>query len=191
MSETAQSIHQEVSGTKYCHDPLVPASEFASALLPTTTVPDSKYIPLAEHGARRAMNSRGTIENHERGILGEYAVADFFGVSDVVDTSLYENGDPGFDLQMGPWTIDVKTAGPCFDQPSLMVNATKNLSADFYVLTQQLSQQHYRIIGYAPSSRVAMAPVRQIGPHPADEVYVLDQYKLNPLHASASDIFAP
>lgn len=168
---------------------LIPASTLPETAFPTVTIPDNRYAPLTEHGARRAKGSHGTIQNHERGILGEFAAADFFGVPNRVDTQVYEFGDPGYDFEIGGWRVDVKTANPRWQRPSLMVDAKKELTADFYVLVHQLAQQCYRVIGYASAAMVARAPTRQIGLHPAKEVRMVEQDRLIPLPTSVSGTF--
>ena len=168
---------------------LIPASVLPETAFLTDKIPDNRYAPLAEHGARRAKDSYGTIENHERGILGEFAAAKFFGVPDRVDTQVYEYGDPGYDFEIGGWRVDVKTAKSQHQRPSLMVDATKELTADFYVLVHQLAQQCYRVIGYAPASVVAQAPVRNIGTHMAQHVREVEQDRLTPLTTALSDVF--
>jgi hypothetical protein len=168
---------------------LIPASTLPETAFPTIRIPDTQYVPLAEHGARRAKNSYGTIQNHERGILGEFAAADFFGVPNQVDTQVYEFGDPGYDFEIGGWRVDVKTANARWQRPSLMVDAKTELTADFYVLVHQLAQQCYRMIGYASAAMVARVPTRTIGLHSSEEVRVVEQDRLIPLPMSVSGTF--
>jgi hypothetical protein len=140
--------------------PLVSAGAVAPTDHPLVTVEDERRLPLEEYGTRRAASSRGSIEHHVRGILGEFAVAKYLGIPDQVDTEIYDDGDPGYDLRYRNQTIDVKTAGPQAQTPELWVNANRPLEADVYVLAQELNAGFYRLIGYAPRSQVARARER-------------------------------
>jgi hypothetical protein len=124
---------------------------------PIVKIPRNKRIPLTEHAARRAADGRGTFENHETGILGEWAVGRLLGIENRLDTDVYEYGDDGVDLRYRGRTIDVKTVGPRASDPELWVDVTRPLHADYYVLVQQLSTARLRIIGYAPRKTVANA----------------------------------
>lgn len=169
------------NGTDHCHAPLVSTAAIPDTAAPTVTIPDNRYGPLTDHGARRAVDTPGTIERHERGILGEFAAAKLFGVPDRVDTTIYEYGDPGYDFTLGGWTVDVKTAHTRHNTPALMVDAETDVTADFYVLVHQLSQRCYRILGYAPGAVVAEAPVRRLSVHRADRMRVVEQDRLFPV----------
>lgn len=163
-------------------DPLVPVSEMPKAVQPTVEIPDAKRIPLSELGTERAKGVPGTIENHIRGILGEFAVAKFFGVPEKLDDEIYEHGDSGFDLQIDGKTIDVKTVDSRANNPGLMIDARRQIKADYYVLTQELNASTFRIIGYAPASVVKNANVRsfQLEGY-AKRLRVVEQYDLFPI----------
>ena len=184
-----QHSTNEQSSTNHCYLPIISAAAFPTATLPTVTVPDRRYQPLCANGAQRAMNHHGTVECHERGILGEYSFGKLVGVPDQVDTEIYEYGDPGYDFDLPVGTIDVKTARPQWDQPSLLVDASKALTADYFVLVHQLSQRCYRVIGYAPAAAVIRAPVRRISLHSANKVRMVDQQYLWPFTPSVVDAF--
>lgn len=169
--------------------PLVPVSSLPKRTFHVESIPDNRYIPLAEHGADRARGSYGTEKNHQCGVFGEFAVAQFFGVPDQVDTQIYEFGDPGHDLKIGGWYIDVKTTSQYNNRPSLMVDAKKEPTADFYVLVHQLAERCYRVLGYAPRQTVANAPTLPVGEHRAKEVRVVDQDNLVPLLPTLSGVF--
>lgn len=169
--------------------PLIAVSDLPETELPTVRIPENQFPLVAKHGARRARDSPGSIENHERGALGEYGAAKFLGTPERFDNAIYEYGDPGYDFEISGWKIDVKTANPRFQKPSLMVDANKELTADFYVLVHQLAQRCYRVIGYASAAMVAQASPRTIRPHPATEVRVVEQDRLFPLPSSVSGIF--
>lgn len=128
----------------------------------TVKIEPEKVHALSLHAHERAKNSPGTISQHEQGLLGEYALARHLGVPDAVDTNIYKNGDPGYDLDIESGTIDVKTAGKRWNNPELFVRVHKRLVADFYVLVQQLNRQMYQIIGWVPRKTVREAPVRRI-----------------------------
>lgn len=188
-ADTAAESRDCIPFTELYNGPLVSVADLSETAFPSVTVPDNRYGPLCEHGARRAMNCAGTIENHERGILGEYAAAELFGVPDEVDTELYENGDPGYDLEEGDVTVDVKTVGPQTNNPLLMLNVEREVTADIYVVVQQQAQRHYRMIGYAPASVVADAPVRLLTGWEGEKVRVVEQDRLVPLTAGMVDAF--
>lgn len=159
--------------------PLIPVAETPDTAKHTVDIPDEVRIPLSELGTERATDSPGSIKHHIRGICGEYAVAKFFGIEEQVDTEIYEYGDPGWDLTYRDNTIDVKTVGPRANNPCLMVNDRKPISADFYVLVQELSSRSYRLIGYAPACMVKTAPVRRIRYEGyADRVKAVEQVDL-------------
>lgn len=172
----------------HCQTPLITVSDLPPTAFPTVMIPDNRYSPLCEHGARRAMDSPGTIENHERGILGEYAFGMVFGIADQVDTTIYEFGDPGYDFELFGQTIDVKTAKPQCTQPSLMVSASKDIVADYYVLVHQLHQRSYRILGSASAAIVDNAPIRRIGTHSPNDVRVVSQDCLSPITSSIANM---
>lgn len=171
--------------------PLIPASALPERAFHVESIPDNRYLPLAEHGTQRARGSLGSEENHRCGVFGEFAAARFFGLSaDDVDTQVYEYGDPGYDFEVRGYRIDVKTTKQYYSRPSLMVDAEKELVADFYMLVHQLAERCYRIIGYASRQAVANARTRYVGEYSPREVRVIDQDGLIPLPASLSGIFS-
>lgn len=166
-------------------EPLVPVSRLEASELPVVTVPQSKVEALSIVGAKRAKSGRGTIRNHELGILGEYAVAKHLGVPDRVNTEILDGGDPGYDLMYRGRRVDVKTAGPKENNPSLRVGAHRELRADFFVLAHQLNRTNYRIIGYAPRLLVKRSPIftfsrsrRHWPDRYGDQVYMVEQDSL-------------
>jgi hypothetical protein len=171
--------------------PIIPASALPERAFHVESIPDNHFWALAEHGTQRAQDSYGSKENHRCGVFGEFAAARFFGLSakDGVDTQIYEYGDPGYDFKVRGSRVDVKTTTQYYSRPSLMVDAGKELVADFYVLVHQLAERCYRIIGYAPRQTVANARTRSIGEYPPREVRVIDQDGLIPLPASLSGVF--
>lgn len=183
--------HQSTSGTAASpvRQPLVPVSALPKGTFQVEHIPDRRYIPLAEHGTDRSRGSPGTESRHQCGVFGEFAVAQFLGMPLAVDTQIYELGDPGYDLDIAGRRIDVKTTRQSNTRPSLMVDAKTELTADFYVLVQQLDERCYRILGYAPRQVVASAPTRSVGKHRAKKVREVDQDTLIPLPASFSDVY--
>lgn len=163
-------------------DPLVSVSEMPKSSQPIVEIPDTKRIPLSQLGTERARGGPGSIEDHIRGIMGEFAVAKFFGVPDKVDDEIYEYGDPGYDLEIDGNTIDVKTVAPRANNPCLMVDENMDVVADYYILVQELNANVYRIIGYAPSNIVEHADVRRLNLDGyAERVKTVDQYDLFPI----------
>lgn len=138
-------------------NPLISVSDIPKTAQPTIEIQDSKRIPLSNLGSRRAKDSHGTIENHIRGICGEFAVAKYLGIPESLDTEIYEDGDLGWDLERNNKKIDVKTVGPHVNNPKLLISARAQIKADYYVLVQELNAHNYRIIGYAPSETVLNA----------------------------------
>lgn len=169
-------------------EPLVPVSELDQSELPLVEIEPSRVEALYIMGASRAKDSRGTIENHVRGVRGEYAVAKHLRVPDEFDEEIYEEGDPGFDLTYRGWRIDVKTVGPQVNNPSLPVPTHGNLVADYYILVHQLNRQYYRIVGCASRPEVRHSPTftfsrsRSLWPDRyGDEVYLVEQNRLSPI----------
>lgn len=162
--------------------PLISVSDIEEDLRVVVNIPDEKRIPLSEIGTKRAKDSPGTIQDHIRGILGEFAVAKHLGVPDKVDTEIYDDGDEGYDLQFNNKTIDVKTLGPQWNRPRLIVPVYQGIQADYYVLVQEISSTTYEIIGYAPAAVVADSKVEQIpGARIGTRGYTVEQYKLTPI----------
>ncbi|WP_142856386.1 hypothetical protein [Salinigranum halophilum] len=168
--------------------PLVPVSELDAAELPVVRLEPGRVEALAELGAMRARDGRGTIPNHERGALGEYAVSKHLGVTGEFDTEIYEGGDPGFDLRYRGMRVDVKTVGPRVNSPRLHVSTHGELTADYYILVQQLNRREYRVFGCAPrpvvrrSSTFRFSRSRRLWPDRyGDEVYVVEQDRLSPI----------
>ena len=187
------STPQNSGGTEpdfnHNHTPLISALTVSDTALPTVTIPDCRYTPLCKQGARRAVDTPGTIEDHMRGILGEFAAAKFFGVPERLDTEIYEYGDPGHDFRVAGKTVDVKTAQPRWEQPSLVVDANKDLVADVYLLVHEVATKCYQIIGYAPSAVVARAPVRSLSRVPWDQIRMVDQDRLFPVTQAGNSVF--
>lgn len=169
-------------------EPLVPVSRLDKSELPVVTISQSKVEALSIVGAKRAKNSRGSIRNHELGILGEYAVAEHLDVPDRINTEILDDGDPGYYFIYRGRRVDIKTTGPKENNPSLRVGAHGELSADFYVLVQQLNRTNYRIIGYAPRLLVMQSEIftfsRSKWHWPdryGDQVYMIEQDSLRPI----------
>lgn len=168
--------------------PLVPVSELDISTLPIVSIAPSRLKALSIVGAQRAKDARGTIEQHEQGIFGEFAVAKYLGITEKVDTEIYEDGDPGYDLTFRGKTIDVKTVGPRVNNPFLAVSTYSELVADYYVLVQQLNFSNYRLIGYAHRLQVEQSRTLTFAHHELhapdrfdDEVYVVEQDSLRPI----------
>lgn len=138
--------------------PFVPVSEVPDDQLPIVHINQTRRDALEVCGTKRAKDSPGTIENHIRGIKGEYAVAKHYGDPDRVDTEIRRYGDGGVDLEI-LGRVQVKTCRSRVNNPRLLVAARKLLRADHYVLVQELDRSTYRIIGYAPRATVAEAPI--------------------------------
>lgn len=162
--------------------PLISAADIPVPLKPTIQLPENKYYPLKDHGSRRARNgARGNVENHQKGVLGEGALATYLGKEDDVDTTLYERGDGGVDLSFGGTTVDVKTVGRHRPKPALTVDTYQELRADYYVLAHRIGKTNFRLVGYAPRKFVANAPIWE---HDGSRYHFVDQQSLFPFPSS-------
>lgn len=142
--------------------PLVSVADIEEYTPPIETIPDECANALSLLAHERAKESPGTIECHERGIMGEYVVAQNLDIRDQFDDRILEYGDGGVDLVYNDKTIDVKTVNSRANNPELWVNKRQPLRADWYVLVQQLNLRTYQIVGCAPCETVESAPVRRI-----------------------------
>jgi hypothetical protein len=100
-----------------------------------------------------------SLTSHQIGILGELAVAKFYGLS--IDSSTYKYGDGGRDFRLfdDGYDVDVKTTAT--DQmriPELLVQADKDLVADLFVLAHIIGQNEsavrVRLLGCAKKATV-------------------------------------
>lgn len=169
-------------------EPLVPVSAVDKSTLPVVSISPSKQKALSILGAERAKDGQGTIKQHERGILGEFAVAKYLGIPEQIDEQIYENGDDGYDIVFNGKLIDVKTVGPQVNNPFLPVSTYGELNADFYILVQQLNQSKYQIYGYAhrllvkKSHTLTFTHNKLCSPDRFDDqVYAVEQDALKPI----------
>jgi hypothetical protein len=101
-----------------------------------------------------------SLTSHQIGLLGELAVAQFYGLS--IDSDIYRLGDDGTDLVLHGSTIDVKaTATDAMERPELLVRADKSdklLNADLYIRAHVINWDstgaRVRIIGAASKATV-------------------------------------
>jgi hypothetical protein len=141
--------------------PLFSAADIGINDYPIIHIPQNRLYILQEYARRIANVSRGSIENHRTGKVGEDAVAKMLGARESIDLDVYtDGGDGGFDLNHRGATIDVKTVGQHRSNPALTVDVYENLRADYYVLASRISETDVRLIGYAPRQFVANAPIR-------------------------------
>lgn len=158
--------------------PLVPASYVPERFRPVIEISEHHCYPLEEYGALRADGGVGNPQNHQLGILGEYALAQFLGIEKRIDTTLYDDGsDGGIDLNFAGQTVDVKTAGRTQRNPALLVGAYKPLRSEYYVLAQRIGPMQFRLVGYCPRQFVANAKVRK---YDGEKVHVVPQNDLFP-----------
>lgn len=158
MSESQRTRNSSATSESNLR-PLVSASDVQRRELPTVQIPNERLSVIKEHGRERARSgANGTENNHVTGILGESAAAQFLGVKDRIDTSIYEYGDGGVDFTWKGQTIDVKTVGRHRSDPVLTVDTYQSLNADYYVLVDRIGPNECRLIGYAPRQFVANAP---------------------------------
>jgi len=147
-----------VSGKYETPSPFVPVSEIPEEQLPMVHISKERRDALEVCGTKRAKGSPGNIDNHIRGIKGEFVVAKYYGDPDQVDTEMRKYGDGGVDLEI-LGRVQVKTCRPRVNNPRLLVGARKRIRADTYILVQELDRSTYRIIGCAPRQVVVEAPV--------------------------------
>jgi hypothetical protein len=159
---------------------LVSATDIPASLSPTIEIPEEQYHPLQEFAIQRGKNAYGTIDNHELGILGEGAVARFFGTTKNIDTEIYDRGDGGVDLELHGVSIDVKTCGRRYSTPDLIVSAYQPLRADYYVLVDRIGKMHFDLVGYAPRQFVANASIREFRGQPCHVVPQQDLFPFPP-----------
>jgi hypothetical protein len=125
-----------------------------------------------------------SIDSHRRGILGELAVAKFYGIS--IDTAVYDNGDDGRDFQLFDETIDVDvktTATTKMRLPELLVKADKEPRADLFIrahiINGNRTEVRVRLLGYA---RAATVTDRRPRRHPGQtRNYVVEPNELTML----------
>lgn len=142
--------------------PLVSVTESKQYRPPVVSILKRRCTALSLHAHERAKHGPGSIRQHELGILGEYAVAKYMGEPEAFDTTVYDHGDPGYDLRITGQTIDVKTASNRANNPELWIDASASLDAEFYALVHQLNYTTYQLIGYAPRQMVEEARIRRI-----------------------------
>ena len=131
-----------------------------------------------------------SLTSHQIGLLGELAVAKFYGLS--VDSDIYQYGDDGSDLVLHGWKMDVKTtATTALTKPELLVRADKSrvqsdgLQSDIYVRAHVINWDEtgarIRIIGAATREVVQN---REPQRHPGStKNYVVTPRELSPLPA--------
>jgi len=131
---------------------------------------------------------RDSLTSHQIGLLGELAVAQFYGLS--IDSDTYRLGDDGTDLVLYGATIDVKaTATDAMERPELLVRADKSLTADLYVRAHVVNWDktgaRVRIIGAASQ---AVVQDREPQRHPWEtQNYVVPPRELSLLPALQSN----
>lgn len=166
--------------------PLIPVSELDESDYPKVYIESSKLQALSLLAAERAKTGRGTIPDHERGICGEYAFCEYLPAPLTIDREIYDGGDQGHDIEFRGNRIDVKTVGPNPNNPFLPVSTYGELTADWYVLIQQVNRGLYHIIGCAHRAVVKRSPTLTFtapelrGSH-SDEVYAVQQDYLHPI----------
>lgn len=177
MSEQHRN-NQNRSPNRWPLTPLISAARIPISMRPTIPLEENTFYPLKDHGSRRAQNgARGSPENHQKGILGEGALASYLGIGGEVDTALYERGDGGVDLSFYGSTINVKTVGRHRSTPALTVDTYQELRADYYALVHRVGKTNFRLVGYAPRKFVANAPIWE---HDGTRYHFVDQKSLFP-----------
>jgi hypothetical protein len=166
----------------------VSAADVAPWIQPPIVIPRNIRDSLSIAAAERAKHhDRGDYGSHETGVFGEWGLLRALGIEDQADniTEIYEYGDGGNDFQIGRQKIDVKTARPCWQRPMLLVDANKPITADCYVLAQQVGGARVQLIGYATArdirERARMMDVSGALNTHVEKARVLDQSELRPL----------
>lgn len=158
--------------------PLVSAAHVDINQLATRTIPHERAMALETVAERIADGWAGDTRDHHVGLLGEDAVAQFFGIPDALNTEVYaDGGDGGVDLLVNGATVDVKTVGRRRSNPALTVDVYEQLTADYYALASRIGERTVRLIGYAPREFVANARKFEYG---GDTYHVVEQEYLFP-----------
>ncbi|MCU4716801.1 hypothetical protein [Halapricum hydrolyticum] len=159
--------------------PLLSAAEIPVSERPCYALDESRLYALDEVASRIAETAPGSPTDHLTGKVGEQVFANYVGIDGCVDTEIYaDGGDGGVDLIYRGATVDVKTVGQHRPDPALTVDAYEPLRADYYVLASRIGPTDVRLVGYAPRSFVANAPIRD---HDSDPYHIVDQRYLFPL----------
>lgn len=158
--------------------PLVSAADVDINQLATRTIPEGRSTALETVAEDIASGWAGSTRNHHIGLLGEDALAQFFGIPNALNTEVYpDGGDGGVDLLVNGARVDVKTVGRRRSNPALTVNVYEQLTADYYALASRIGPRTVRLIGYAPWEFVANARKCE---HNDDKYHIVEQEYLFP-----------
>ncbi|WP_302079969.1 hypothetical protein [Salinibaculum rarum] len=103
-------------------------------------------------GSGELYGTCGRTEAHEIGHTGELVAGGVLGLD--LDEKVYADGDPGYDHQVGDYTIDTKTTATEHSRPRLVVS-TDVPAADWFLLVHlRLQEGVGRIIGFRDRATV-------------------------------------
>lgn len=144
-----------------------------------------KRLALERVQSYRRITSRSELEdlaqNHLRGLIGEAAVADAYGLD--LDQQIRQFGDDGYDLVLDGVRLDVKsTATRAMEIPELLVPSDQEFTADVFVLVHILGTVRNgvrcRLVGCAEAETVRDRRPRY---HPGSQRnYVVEPSELSP-----------
>lgn len=113
-------------------------------------------------GGGTVFGPQSSYDANLKGVLGELAVAKFVDDLVIEDVTVMNSyGDPGWDLELGSWTIEVKTTGADYPLPDLIIPAKPEPVADIYILAHRISERSVRLIGMATRDQVLAQPVER------------------------------
>lgn len=142
-------------------DPSPSVADVPKSLLPTEDVDESRCHG-SELAAERFVNDGGcdSLKGTTKGTIGEWAFCQYLPGNRKPDSSVYPEGDGGWDVKWGGDTWDLKTVGRHIDSPALTVDAMTRPRADRYALVNRVGKNTCRIVGYALRETVKAQRIR-------------------------------
>jgi hypothetical protein len=160
--------------------PLLSSADYDLDDLPTVQLPQERRAAVKECAKEIAETWFGTQQDHINGKFGEDATRRLLDAEDPLDVKVRtDGGDGGSDFTHNGLTIDCKTVGRNYvSDPKLIVRASDDLNADYYVLVSRVGPADFRIVGCAPRALVkSVQPIEIQGTW----CHVLDRTYLTPL----------
>lgn len=115
-----------------------------------------------DFGGGTVFGSQTSFDAHLKGVVGELAVATYLDELVIEDvTVMHAYGDPGWDLELGSLTIEVKTTGADYPLPDLIIPAKPEPVADIYILAHRISERSVRLLGWATRKQVLAQPIER------------------------------
>lgn len=142
------------------YNPTPSVDDVPNSILPTKDVEESKRQG-SEIAAERFVADGGcdSVEGTTKGMIGEWAFAQYLPGNREPDSEVRPDGDGGWDFKWTGLTWDVKLVGQHVNSPILPVDSQTRLKADRYVLISQIGRNTCRIVGYTPRHGVKKQPI--------------------------------